>query len=391
MMNWLRRAFSLLGPYPYNPVLIFIFLVTLRIARLIPLLIIQPAGWPRISTLFIILTLSVIPGAIAGYLTYFLMMHRKWSATNFFYYLLEIMAVQSIYFITEPVTKKFLENRYGYVYETPFDLTTSRNFILIVYVNILLLLLLALLYQAEYSLHKRIRTADILIDQLQQDRSELILAEEESRNQATRFLHDRVQSKLMILALTLKNVPTSQMTRESKSAIDEAIENIEGMRTGDLRELIQILVPDFDALGFIGSFNLLKAQYESTMDIQIHIFIDDLQLSQNLKLGLFRIAEQALLNSLIHGPANSVQISFVRDGNSIIMAISDNGPGTVKSEIKSGVGSAIIDSWTGILGGKKKILTEPGQGFNLEVKIPAKKSTLGIELKSSKKENTLYR
>ena len=36
----------------------------------------------------------------------------------------------------------------------------------------------------------------------------------------------------------------------------------------------------------------------------------------------------------------------------------------------SGIGSAIMDSWVGIIGGKKIIETVPGHGYRLQVSFP---------------------
>jgi signal transduction histidine kinase len=89
-------------------------------------------------------------------------------------------------------------------------------------------------------------------------------------------------------------------------------------------------------------------------------------------LGAYRIIEQGLLNSLIHGPAKKALVSITTDaaGRSEIV-VSDDGPGADLDSVSSGVGTAIIDSWVGILNGKKTVDTVPGHGYRLVVNFPA--------------------
>jgi signal transduction histidine kinase len=89
-------------------------------------------------------------------------------------------------------------------------------------------------------------------------------------------------------------------------------------------------------------------------------------------LGAYRILEQGLLNSFIHGPAKNVFVSIGTDSaGRTEISVSDDGPGTDLDFIESGVGTAIIDSWVGILGGKKTVETVPGHGYLLRVVFPA--------------------
>jgi two-component system, NarL family, sensor histidine kinase UhpB len=104
------------------------------------------------------------------------------------------------------------------------------------------------------------------------------------------------------------------------------------------------------------------------------IQIDDgsAQLDSLNLLGTYRIIEQGLLNAFVHGPAKNVfvSVSTDSDGKSEIV-ISDDGPGTDLEFVDSGVGTAVIDSWVGILNGKKTVDTVPGHGYRLVVNFPA--------------------
>lgn len=94
-------------------------------------------------------------------------------------------------------------------------------------------------------------------------------------------------------------------------------------------------------------------------------------LDSKVLLAIFRIIEQALLNSLVHGPAKRIQVSVKTDSTKFTeIIVSDDGPGVRIEEASAGVGTAIIDSWVGILNGSKEIDSAPGHGYQLRVTFP---------------------
>ncbi len=107
------------------------------------------------------------------------------------------------------------------------------------------------------------------------------------------------------------------------------------------------------------------------MDVSVQISEPIELLDSEVRLGIYRIVEQALLNALVHGPATKVQVNVSNEIDGFTkVVVSDNGPGVNIEEVSPGVGSAIIDSWVGILGGKRSIDSSPGYGYRLEVTFP---------------------
>jgi signal transduction histidine kinase len=56
--------------------------------------------------------------------------------------------------------------------------------------------------------------------------------------------------------------------------------------------------------------------------------------------------------------------------DAIELTISDDGPGASVDAITVGVGTAVIESWVGILKGNKEVDSAPGHGYQLRVLIP---------------------
>ena len=139
-----------------------------------------------------------------------------------------------------------------------------------------------------------------------------------------------------------------------------------------LKDLIQVLTPNLEAGSLQSALEVLLEQYRASMDVSLHIDVTTEELNAESLLGIFRIVEQSMLNALVHGPANRVQISITTNAEGVTeIIVSDDGPGVAVESLTAGVGSAIIDSWVGILNGSKEIDSAPGHGFQLRVTFSA--------------------
>ena len=158
---------------------------------------------------------------------------------------------------------------------------------------------------------------------------------------------------------------------EVNEVIERAISQLENTRASDLRNLVEVLAPNFEVAGLSGALNVLFEQYRESMAFSLEIDTETEELKTESLLGIFRIVEQALVNSLVHGPAKRVQISIKNSSFGITeLIISDDGPGSSPEASRSGAGTAIINSWVGILNGRKAINTSPGHGYLLMVVFP---------------------
>jgi len=367
MKMWLRKALSIIGPYPYNPTLIFLFFTAFYFSRFIPVIIDQPKGLMRYETAAIVLSLSVIPSFFFALLAQLVQKYRRWSSSNLLFYFLEVSFGQSVIIFSAPFIRKFLKSRYDFDYQAPLTLTPGLFFGSLTIV----IIALGLMHRAERTVVNRLFAANELVSKLELDRQELVRADEAVRQQTSRFLHDRVQSDLMVVAMELK-ATAGKSTEEIDAVIEGAISRLERTRTNDLKDLVQILAPNFAVGGLTQAIQVLSKQYDTSMKIEIQVDDKSELLDQRELLGLFRIIEQSLINSLVHGPANRTVITVNTNSLGVIeLVVSDDGPGALLTNVKSGTGSAVIDSWVSILHGKKTVDTVPGHGYRLVVNFPA--------------------
>ena len=366
MLKKIRKYLTFVGPYPYNPYLIFLFFCGLMISRFMPIAFNVPAGSERHKASAILLLFSLIPALFFSFAGWLLQRYRFWSGKSLILYVLEVAIVQSFIFVYFPLVIPIIKEKYRSDFVSP----ATKSPALFVVALVMFLLALALIHRAERTILKRLEAAKKLVKQLKLDREELIGADELVREQTSRFLHDRVQSDLMVVGMKLRSI-AGKSTEDVNEVIEASITRLEGTRTHDLRNLVQILAPNFEAGGIKQALSILAVQYQDSMKVFTEIDDRSERLSPKELLGAFRIVEQSLINALMHGPATQVLISLkTNESGTSELSVSDNGPGMDFTNVTGGTGTAIIDSWIGILEGKKTVDTVPGHGYRLVVNFP---------------------
>ena len=362
----IKKILHLIGPYPYNPYLLFIIFFGFFFSRFVPLIVDLPAGRQRWEAGALIILVSLIPGIIFAGSALLLNRFRFWSSTSTFLYILEVATVQFIFMIYGIAVGPVIRDLLGYNYRTAIQISPN----VFIASLIISLIALALMHKSERKIIDRLASANELVDQLKIDRAQLVEADEKVREQTSRFLHDRIQSDLMVVGMNLRTI-AGKSSDEINRVIEQAIERLESTRSKDLRTLVEVLTPNFEVGGLTGSLEILCEQFRASMEISTDIDSASEELDTESLLGIYRIIEQSLLNSLVHGPAKRVQISVQTSTTGITeLIVSDDGPGCVTEVSNPGVGTTIINSWIEILNGKKGINTSPDHGYLLMVVFP---------------------
>lgn len=332
-------------------------------SRFSPIIFEESHGLARIQAMFFILFVSMLPALVFAALAYIYGKYRFWSGTSLVFYILEIVLAQSFLLFYLHFLGPIFKKRFNYEFPRPLTFEVAPIIVTIIFT----LFALYVMHRAERSIIQRLNEANTLVTQLKSDREDLINLDEEIRSQSARFLHDRFQSDLVLAAMKLKSVSASS-SEEVNEVITKVISRLEESRSKDLKNLIQTLSPNFESGGLEGALEALIQQYESGMKVSLQSDKASENLSPKQLLGMYRIIEQALLNVIVHGPAKQVEITIsVSSTGKVEVSISDDGPGAEIGKSKPGIGSAIIDSWVGILNGQKIIDTAPRRGYRVQV------------------------
>ncbi|CAB4536746.1 unannotated protein [freshwater metagenome] len=365
-MKVLKRIRRVAGPYPYSPGLLFAFIFVFFFSRYYPVLSNYSPGLPRIRPFFSLILLASGPATLIAGATWCFKRFRRWSSESLPLYILEII------FIIMAARLGRLVGEKTAIWQTyiPEEAFLKVPWYMIFFAVFMGMLINGFLSYAQRETVGKLSHARDLIHKLEADRRLLIRTEEEQKAQLAGFLHDRIQSELMNVAMALKsmNEPSNQA---DKDLVNSAIARLESVRVSDLRRVIEELTPDFKRVSLESAIKGLSLQHSPGFSTRMTCEITAADgLTDQISLGIYRIVEQLLLNTLIHADCSVVAINIRISHNQILLSFADNGRGVELDDVVDGTGTAIIDGWLLALNGKRKISSSPGTGYKVEVELP---------------------
>lgn len=216
----------------------------------------------------------------------------------------------------------------------------------------------------------------------EQDRARLATARQvvaEERVRISRELHDLVGHTVNLLVvqagaarLMLDKDPA--MTRELLSGMERT-----GRETlADLDQVLATLRPDpaEPAEAGASSHPLGVAQLPELVDrftdagIDVRLSVEPtLQLPRNVDLSIYRIVQEGLTNTLKHAAPCSATVDVRREGPSVVVEVSDTGPGPREPK-RPGRGLLGIAERVSMCGGVLEQGGGEGGGFRLRAALP---------------------
>jgi len=216
----------------------------------------------------------------------------------------------------------------------------------------------------------------------EQDRARLATARQvvaEERVRISRELHDLVGHTVNLLVvqagaarLMLDKDPA--MTRELLSGMERT-----GRETlADLDQMLATLRPDpaEPAEAGASSLPLGVAQLPELVDrftdsgVEVRLSVEPtLQLPRSVDLSIYRIVQEGLTNTLKHAAPCSASVDVRREGPSVVVEVSDTGPGPRESK-RPGRGLLGIAERVSMCGGVLEHGGGEGGGFRLRAALP---------------------
>jgi PAS domain S-box-containing protein len=199
-------------------------------------------------------------------------------------------------------------------------------------------------------------------------------AQEKERADIGKELHDNISQMLTSTKLfldILKNKQPDELLERSVNNINAIIKEV--------RSLSRSLVPSsISDLGLVASLHDLLENIRAANVIEVEFYPateEEMPMSPNSKLTLYRIAQEQINNIVRHSGATQVFVELYPEEDFIEMVISDNGSGFNPQTVKLGMGLKNIRSRAELLNGRSEIITSPGKGCKLKVNIPISKSS----------------
>ena len=202
--------------------------------------------------------------------------------------------------------------------------------------------------------------------------SAAISAQEAERSELGRELHDNINQILVTALLFLDNVINTgkldfERLKYIKDIISEAIKEIRKLTKG-------LVPPALDNIGLIPAIEGVLSNIRATNKIVINTSFGDFveeMINDDLKLMIYRIAQEQLNNIIKHAKANKIEMSLKPNKrNRLELVIKDNGKGCDLTEKRNGVGLQNINTRASLHNGTVTMNSSPGNGFEMIVSFP---------------------
>ena len=225
---------------------------------------------------------------------------------------------------------------------------------------------------------QRVRDLQITND-LHRLSAKLVSAQEDERRMIARELHDEVGQALAAIRVELT---FAQSADGAPSTVAARLDEVRAITEGALhtiRDLTHLLHPSMlDELGLTAALESLARGFERRHGVRVKMAHHnmDQRLSPELETSIYRIVQEALNNVAKHAQATTCRLSLVRQPDTVLVNIQDNGAGFVWPSRNglgsSGLGLIGIRERAEQLGGTLRMETAPGRGTRLLVELPVR-------------------
>lgn len=194
-------------------------------------------------------------------------------------------------------------------------------------------------------------------------------AGEQERTALGRELHDNINQILASVNLRL-----GYYVEEPEGNIAVLEDCRRGLETAirEMRNLShQMVMPSFLEKSLRGELGLLAEHYLPALSIKLDIQkVNESRVPPSVKEALYRIVQEQLSNIHKHAKASQVQVRMSTDAGWVVLLVVDNGVGFDPKMKKRGIGISNIYHRAESFDGKVEIVSRPGAGCTLAVKIP---------------------
>jgi two-component system sensor histidine kinase UhpB len=227
-------------------------------------------------------------------------------------------------------------------------------------------------------------TLNATLDELERDRvqlrslaSQVIHAQEDERRRLSRELHDDTAQVLFAQLLrlsALKGFPDTGVQSLAASLEQLTSEALESVR----RLALELRPPALDDLGLVAALGDLAQRFSEASDIPVDYEYRGPRgrLPSEVELVLYRVAQEALTNTVKHGEAHHIWIDLDRGADDVTLSVRDDGkgfdPGNVISSDGRGLGLGMfgMEERVALVNGRFRVWSSPGKGVEIFSYVP---------------------
>jgi signal transduction histidine kinase len=290
--------------------------------------------------------------------------------------------------ISDSLTKAQRINRNKYArieYETSVVedenkiLSTKNTYILIGSIVMILILVSIIILRYIKSQKREIefrksqqKAEEEIFDLLKEYQLKLSIAKELEQNRISKELHDSVMNKLYgaRMQLGLLNEYNEEEIKEKRLVYVDLLQEIEQeIRTISHDLHTEINETQFDYSNLLS--NLIHLQNEiGTTSFTLHIAPEIIwdSIDSLIKVTIFRIVQESLLNISKHANADTCYVSILLDDGHLVLEIKDDGIGFDLNATKQGIGLQNIQERAKTISAILEVNSKPNKGTTIRLK-----------------------
>lgn len=196
----------------------------------------------------------------------------------------------------------------------------------------------------------------------------VLRAKMEMREETLRYvgqeLHDNVGQVLSLIKLYLSR-PQVSRTFDVEPLIDQAIQDIRSLsRDLNIGRAEQYTLSKFieQALNKVQKTGLMKITFQNEGFCELP--------DAHKRLMICRIFQECMNNVLKHAEAGHLRVELKTENGTCVLSIADDGVGFDTRAANDGAGLANIHDRINLIGGEIQIISSPGKGTNVILRIP---------------------
>ena len=221
-------------------------------------------------------------------------------------------------------------------------------------------------------------TFNQMLDRLEAERREatgrVLAGQEAERLRIAQELHDQIGQELTAVLLGLARVRACSPP-ENHALVDEVQDSVRASLQ-DVRRIALELRPEaLDELGLTSALAVLCERLRERAGIEVEQQVEQIpDLTPEVELVLYRVAQEALTNVARHSGADQARLSLRTDGDGVTMEVIDPGRGLIPSP-KAGTGIRGMQERAALVGGRLDVGPGPhGWGCRVRLRVDPDRS-----------------
>jgi two-component system NarL family sensor kinase len=192
----------------------------------------------------------------------------------------------------------------------------------------------------------------------------------EERQRLAHDMHDSLAQLLFAADLSLNVAAHHPDSERRRGAVEDAGEAVRSA-LGELRSLVEVMRPADLSAGLHAALARLAQRTRAAM--RVHLEAVELEPPTELAEALYRIAQEAVHNTLRHGDAESLWLRLTVSGSNLRLEVEDDGVGFGAEPtacIGRGFGLAGMRDRAGSVGGVLRLENRADGGARILVEVP---------------------